>query len=71
MHILPGSTEVEDNMLTAGVHTGPSEFDIQNLRYVRGDLATATPSDTGQSFLFRIYENSTGCLLKGGFKLND
>ena len=39
-HMLPGSWEViADGVAQVGVHTGTSEWDIQNLRYVRMNLA--------------------------------
>jgi hypothetical protein len=69
--ILPGSFEVDSGIITAGVHTGPSEWEIKNLRYVQGDITKAAPSETTVSFLSRVYDNSEGCLIKGSFKMKE
>lgn len=38
------------------------------LRYVEGRIDDGLPDDTVESFLFRIYDNSSGCLMKGTFR---
>lgn len=68
-HILPGSLELSGNIVRAGVHTGPSEFVTENLRYVSGDGSKGLPDDTLVSFLTRIYENSEGCIVHRDFKM--
>lgn len=69
-HILPGSMEIENDSIVAGVHTGPSEFQTENLRYIEASTDDAQPGDTIIDLLSRVYDNSTGCLVKGTFKLN-
>lgn len=68
--ILPGSFEAEGTMLTAGVHVGESEFAPKGLRYIQADLSKMHKDETALTFMARIYDNSTGCLVKGGFKEN-
>lgn len=68
--ILPGSFEISDTTLTAGVHTGANDWDIKNLRYVSVDANEALPGDSALDLLGRIYDNSTGCLLSYNFKRN-
>lgn len=70
-HIFPGSLELSGTIVTAGVHTGPSEFVPENLRYVSGDGAKGLPDDTLNSFLIRIYETSEGCIARGDFKMKE
>ncbi len=66
--ILPGSLEIENDVLTAGVHTGTTEWDIVGLRYVRGNVAMMYKADTVLTFLGRIYDTTEGCLINGSFK---
>lgn len=68
--ILPGSIENDGHTVRAAVFVGTSEWDVDHatLRYVEGRIDDGLPDDTVESFLFRIYDNSTGCLLKGGFE---
>ncbi len=68
--MLPGSFEHNGSMVRAGVFVGVSEYGVnhETLRYVEGRIDDGLPDDTIESFLFRIYDNSTGCLLKGNFK---
>ena len=66
--VLPGSLELNGSIIRAGVHTGASEWDVQNIRYVRADLTTITDKTrTMESVLSEVYENSVGCLVHGGF----
>lgn len=68
MHqIVLGSIEVDGSWVTGGVHTGG----LKDLRYVRADITTGQPGDTVLSLLSRTYDNSTGCLIKNSFKLNE
>lgn len=68
--MLPGSAEVDGNVLRAGVHTGNSEWDIQNLRYIEVPTSEMREGENVGQFLGRIYEDSTGCLVKHDFKRN-
>lgn len=69
-HILPGSMEFENPILRAGVHTGNSEWEIKNLRYIKGDISKyPDKTASAQDFLAYVYDNSVGCLVSGGFKL--
>ena len=70
--ILPGSLSVEGTIVTGALHTGSNEWDynMDNIRYVEGDTKTMKPDDTILSFLTRIYNNSTGCLVRKTFKVN-
>lgn len=67
--ILPGSLEIDDGVVTAAVHTGANEFDVKGngLRYVTANLSEAFSGETLTEFLVRIYEDSTGCLIKDTF----
>lgn len=68
--VVPGSLEMNGSIIQAAVHTGASEWDVQNIRYVRADLSTITDKTrTMQSVLSEVYENSEGCLVRGGFKV--
>lgn len=67
--ILVGSLEWNKHMITAGVLEYSSEFEFENLRYVHGKISDMKPGETILSFLDRIYQNSTGCLIKQDFKL--
>lgn len=70
--ILPGSVECDDETLTAGILEGTHEFDINNtLRYVQGKIKDMQKGETLISFMSRIYDNSTGCLIKRTFKRNN
>lgn len=69
-HILPGSVEVNGNIITAGVHEGSNEWDLKNLRYIEGDTSKANKGEKLLEFLSRIYDNSTGCLIHKTFKVN-
>lgn len=66
--LLIGSLEIDDNTVTAGVHTGPSPSEPENLRYVRASFDEGREDETPIAFLGRIYEDSEGCLLLGTFK---
>lgn len=67
--VVPGSLEVDGSTVTGGVHTGPSEWQVENLRYVRADLSTVTEKErTLVDILSETYDNTVGCLLQGGFK---
>lgn len=68
MHILGGSLDQEGDMLSAGVHEGPSEFEIKNIRYVQGKVSDMKKGETVKVFMERIYMNSTGCLINKDFK---
>lgn len=67
--ILPGSIENDDEIVRGAVFVGVNEWAVEHatLRYVEGPIDSGLPDDTIESFLFRIYDNSTGCLLKGNF----
>jgi hypothetical protein len=69
--ILPGSLEMEDGVITAGVHTGPSEFEVESLRFVEAPRGTSLPGESILEFMGRVYDNSEGCLLKGDFKVKE
>ena len=69
--ILPGSIEIEDDAIIAGVHTGPSEFEVDNLRYIEVSTDDADPDETLLDLLSRVYDNSTGSLQDHSFKLNN
>ena len=69
-HILPGSLEIDDDILTAGVHTGPSEWSIENLRYVQASISGIDKDTTLVSLLSKVYDESEGCLVKGTFKMS-
>lgn len=66
--ILPGSLEFDGVTLTAGVHTGSSVWEIKGLRYVQAPKAQMTETDTIETFLTRVYDRSTGNLLRHDFK---
>ena len=68
--IFPGSIERDGAIVRGGVFIGASEYGVtyDTLRYVEGDIRDGLPDDTVESFLFRIYDNSTGCLLTGTFE---
>lgn len=68
-HILPGSIEMDGSTVKAAVHTGPSEWTPQNLRYVQADISAGKKGGSVLSFLANIYDNSEGCLLNGDFKM--
>lgn len=68
-HVLPGSFEQDGTNITAAVHVGDSEWVPKELRYIKGDMAEGQEGDTLISFLGRIYDNSTGCLMKGDFAM--
>lgn len=70
-HILPGSMEVDDGVIIAGVHTGPSEFQPENLRYIQAEIGNGQPGDTIIDLMGRVYDNSTGCMVKGTFKVSE
>lgn len=67
--ILPGSIEHDQSTVRGAVFIGVSEYGVthETLRYVEGSISDDLPDDTVESFVFRIYDNSTGCLLKGNF----
>ena len=69
-HIMGGSLEINGTTVTAGVHVGPNEFVPTNIRYVQGDTSDSLPGETVVQFMGRIYENSTGCLVRGNFRMN-
>lgn len=68
--ILSGSIEYDGNIVKGAVFVGASEWGVtyDTLRYIQGSISDGLPDDTIESFLFRIYDNSNGCLLKGDFK---
>ncbi len=66
-YILGGSLEQDGTLFTAAVHTGPSEWKPENLRYVRAELDHGRIGDTVQSLLFRTYDTTVGCLVAGGY----
>lgn len=71
-HIVPGSFEMDDDgIIQAGVHTGPSEWEMNNVRYVRVDAGTAEPGETVFGLLVRTYKNSTGCLINHDFRMKE
>ena len=70
-YILPGSFETERGVVRAGVHTGSSEFQIENLRYVEAKILDLPDTDTVAEAIFNVYDNSEGCLLKGDFRMKD
>lgn len=65
--ILGGSLEREGDTLVAGVHSGPSEFEIKDIRYVRGKISDMKTRETIGEFLDRVYQNSTGCVIRKDF----
>lgn len=70
--ILPGSLEVHAGVVTAGVHTGPDDFTVKNLRYVSAEIpANPAPGTSVASFLGEVYDNSEGCMVAGGFKMKE
>ena len=70
-HILPGSFELNGAIAIAGVHTGANEWDVKDLRYVRCDLSSVKDKTRSVSDVFgEVYDNSTGCMVEGDFKLN-
>jgi hypothetical protein len=69
--LLPGSLSVEGTTVTAGVHTGSSEWDIQNLRYVRFDWEKHDRVSKLIDLLGYTYDNSEGCLAKRTFKMKE
>jgi hypothetical protein len=64
-HVLPGSIEMDGTIVKAAVHTGPSEWTPQNLRYVQADVSAGKKGDSILPFLANVYDNSEGCLLNG------
>lgn len=71
--ILPGSTDLEDGKLSCAVFIGENEWDIhgnKTLRYIEGNINDAEEGETVEAFFFRIYDNSTGCLIQDTFKMN-
>lgn len=67
--VVPGSLTVEGSIVTAGVHTGPTEWQVENIRYVRADLSSvADRNRTLVDILSETYDNTVGCLVQGGFK---
>ena len=68
--ILPGSFEVDGRTVTAGIVEGNHSFDVTGgkLRYIEANTSDMKPDDTVESLLFRVHDNSTGCLIKGDFK---
>ena len=71
MHIFPGSLEWDGRTLRAAVHKGDSEYDPVDLRYVQTTLEGGPKGRTALECLTEVYNNSTGCLMKGTFKRND
>jgi len=69
-HIMGGSLEVEGTTVTAGVHVGPNEWVPTNIRYIQAEVSEMIPGETLGEFMGRIYENSTGCLVRGTFQMN-
>ncbi len=69
-HVLPGSMEINGKRITAGVHKGAHEWDIQEIRFVTVDTTGADPSEKLIDLLARVYENSTGCVSFRTFKMN-
>lgn len=69
-YILPGTLEVEDNKIIAGLHTGPDEFTVRDLRYIEAPLPEKPddPSETVLSYLGRVYEETEGCIVLGNFR---
>lgn len=68
--VLPGSLEVSGGVVTAGVHVGAHEWDIKGIRYVSGEVAGfGDKAATVGEFLGLIYDNSTGSLTHGDFKV--
>lgn len=69
-HMLPGSFENDDGIITVGVHNGPNEFSMQGLRYLRVNINEI--EDKSQSIielLGKVYENSEGCVLQNNFQM--
>ena len=68
--LLPGSYEHLGETVRGAVFIGTSEYGVtyDTLRYVEGRIDDVLPDDTVESFLFRIYDNSSGCLMKGTFR---
>ena len=69
-HIMPGSLEVEDGYITAGVHNGPSEWQPKDLRYIKIQIPeNPAAGQTVDDLMTWGYENSEGCLINGGFRM--
>lgn len=68
-HVIPGSLEVKDGHIVAGVHTGASEWQIENLRYIKTPLPeNPEPGKTVLDLLGEVYEATEGCLAKDDFR---
>lgn len=65
--VLPGSIEVSGTWIIAGVHSGSNEWDIKNLRYIKADFSGVEKGTTMIELLSSVYDNTTGCLIKGDF----
>lgn len=69
-HILPGSIEIKDGYLVAGVHNGPYEWKTKDLRYIKAKIPNPpVPGRTVKDLMTWAYENSEGCLVGGGFRI--
>lgn len=67
--VLGGSLEVSATVVTGAVFEGAHEWDTNStLRYVQGDIKRAEKGDSLETLLFRVYDNSTGCLVRGTFE---
>lgn len=70
-HVFPGSLQIDDSIVKAGVHVGDNAYTPKDLRYVQFDMNTIEDKKrTLENILGEVYDNSTGCLINGNFKMN-
>lgn len=67
--ILPGSLDIDTfPLITAGVHTGKSEWEVEGLRFIKADVSDFDKTRTVLDILSEVYDRSTGDLVAGDFK---